>query len=68
MYNYKKLLGRMKECGITQERLAEILEISPASLNKRLKNRAEFKQSEMKEAMHFLDVGMEHLEEYFFAS
>lgn len=67
MYNYNKLLGKMKERNVTQEDLATALKISSASLNRRLKNHAEFRQSEMKDALRFLNVELSAIEEYFFA-
>ena len=67
MYNYQKLLGKMKECGITQEQLANILNISQVSINNKLRNRSQFKQDEMKSILNILGVKLDHIATYFFS-
>ncbi len=66
MYNYQKLLGKMRECQITQEKLAEMVCISPVSLNKKLNNRVQFKQDEMKSILNVLGVDLKNVASYFF--
>ena len=67
MYNYQKLLGKMRECQITQEKMAELLCVSPASLNKKLNNRAQFRQNEMKAMLNILGVDLKNIATYFFS-
>ena len=66
-YNYSKLLGRMKECGFTQQRLARAIGISEYSLNAKLNNKFSFKQEEMDAICRALDIPNEEIGEYFFA-
>ena len=66
-YNYSLLLGRMKEKGYTQARLANALGISETSLNLRLKNKLNFRQDEIISASDILDIPLKDLEAYFFA-
>ena len=46
-YNYSKLLGIMRENAVTQGDLARKIGISEVSLNKKLRNKSQFKQEEM---------------------
>ena len=46
-YDYRKLIGRMKELGYTQASLAKRLGISECSLNFSLNNKRNFKQDEI---------------------
>ena len=55
-FNYSKLLGKMKECGYTQERLAKALGISPCTLNQKLKNKASFTQREIHSICVLLNI------------
>lgn len=66
MYNYSKLLGIMKEKGVTQSHLSDKIGISEASLNKKLKNNSQFKPTEMEAILSFLSIPMEQLESIFF--
>lgn len=67
-YNYSLLLGRMKEKGYTQEKLAKSLGISETSLNLRLNNKLNFRQDEIIAASDILAIPRDQLEAYFFAS
>ena len=55
-FNYSKLLGRMKECGYTQEKLAQAIGISSSTLNLKLNNRANFYQPEMQAICKLLNI------------
>ena len=46
--DYSKLLGRMKECGMTQEALACAIGISESTLNLKLNNKGVFTQKEIR--------------------
>ena len=65
-FNYSKLLGKMKECGYTQERLAKALGISPCTLNQKLKNKASFTQREIHSICVLLNICGEEVFAVFF--
>lgn len=67
-YNYSKLLGRMKECGFTQEQLAKEIGISEATLNAKLNNKFNFKADEIDAICRVLDISNEEIGEYFFCT
>lgn len=67
MYNYQKLFGKMRELDITQNVLAKAIGVSEVTLNKKLQNKSEFKQSEMLKTLKALnEQGEGKIEEYFF--
>ena len=66
-YDYSKLLGRMRERGYTQEKLAKNLGISACSLNLSINNKRNFRQDEMLMMGKLLGVPASKLQEYFFA-
>lgn len=67
MYNYQKLFGKMRELDITQNALAKAIGVSEVTLNKKLQNKSEFKQSEMLKTLKALnEQGAGKIEEYFF--
>lgn len=66
-YNYSKLLGKMRECGETQDSMAKKLKISVCSLNQKLNNRSDFKQSEILCASDILGIALADVQEYFFS-
>lgn len=65
-FDYSKLLGRMRECGYTQEKLAQVIGISKSSLNLKLKNKANFYHPEMKKICEALNITGEDVEAVFF--
>ena len=65
-YNYSKLLGRMKERGITQEQLAQEIGVNEATLNSKLNNKFNFKANEMDAICRVLDIPNIEIGEYFF--
>mgnify|MGYP005608789587 CR=1 FL=1 len=66
-YNYSKLLGRMKECGITQEQLAKAIGKNETTLSAKLNNKSQFKGEEMDAICKVLDIPNEEIGAYFFA-
>lgn len=66
-YDYSKLLGRMKEQGFTQEKLAKSIGISETSVNLSLNNKRNFRQNEILKITEVLSIPVENLEQYFFA-
>lgn len=66
MYDYSKLRGKIKEVFCTQDDFADQLGIGRVSLSKRLTNKLEFSQSEIKKACDLLDIPPDEVSKYFF--
>ena len=66
-YNYSKLLGRIKERGLTQEGLATEIGVNESTLNSKLNNKYVFRQNEMDAICRVLDIPNDEIGEYFFA-
>ena len=67
VFDYSKLLGRIKEKGFTQETLAKRIEITPGVMSMKLNNQSPFKQKEMFSICESLDISISEIGEYFFA-
>lgn len=67
MYNYSKLLGRIKEFGFTHKRLAEAIGIDKSSLSAKFNNKSNFTQPEIDVICELLDIPNEEIGIYFFA-
>lgn len=52
--------------GFTQEKMADLLQISLASYNSKEQGKLEFKQNEMKKLKHFLNLSSEDIVHIFF--
>lgn len=65
-YDYSKLLGRLREMGLTQSDLAGKIGISEATLNQKFKNKTEFKQTEIAKILSAVNVDMASVDTYFF--
>lgn len=63
---YFKLLGRMKECGFTQEQLAKAIGINKATLSAKLNNHFSFTQEEILAICKVLNIPLDEFGEYFF--
>ena len=57
VYNYSKLLGRIKEKGFTLEALAKKIGLNVSTLSKKLNNKSEFHQDEIKKICRVSDIG-----------
>jgi transcriptional regulator with XRE-family HTH domain len=66
-YDYSKLLGKIRECGYTQESLSQAIKMSASTLNLKLNNNASFKQSEIKKICKVLGISEDEIGIYFFA-
>lgn len=66
LYDYSKLLGRMKECGFTQKTLAIAVNMGETSMNKSLNNKRRFQQDEMDAICDVLGILKNSIEDYFF--
>lgn len=65
-YNYNRLLGKMRESGLTQVMLAKQLDLSETSLNLSLNNKRDFKQDEMVKVCEILGIPLSDVADYFF--
>lgn len=66
-YDYSKLLGKIRECGFTQERLSREVGVSACSLNLTLNNKRNFRQDEIMKISEVLGISYGEIEAYFFA-
>lgn len=66
VYDYGKLLGRMRELGYTQEKLASVIHIGETTMNKSLTNKRRFQQDEMESICDALLIPKNLIDEYFF--
>ena len=65
-YDYRKLLGKMREQKVTQEVLAEKVGISATSMNLSLNNKRDFRQDEILVICESLDISLSDIPTYFF--
>lgn len=66
-FDYSKLLGRMRELGMTQKDVAGKLGINKGTLNSKLKGKGVFNASEIDDISKILDIAKEEIGVYFFA-
>lgn len=66
-FNYSKLLGRMRECGFTQEQLAKAIGINKGTLSAKVNNRFSFSQEEILAICKLLNIPVCEIGEYFYA-
>lgn len=66
-YDYSKLRGKIREVFGTQDKFAKILEISEATLSKKLNNGSEFTQKEIRIACDCLGIKPCEIPLYFFS-
>ena len=65
-FDYSKLLGRIKECGYTQEELAEEIGITKATMSLKLNNKAFFTHPEIEKIRKILRIARDEVGLYFF--
>lgn len=65
-FDYSKLLGRIKECGFTQESLAKHIGIAESSLCLKLNNKANFRHREIFLICEALQIATSEIGVYFF--
>lgn len=65
--NYAKLLGKIRECGLTQADLAEKIGIHKGTLSAKLNNQFSFTIKEMLAIGEVLEIPQGELGDYFFA-
>lgn len=64
--NTRKLRGRIRECYTTQEAFAKALNMSPATLSKKLMGKTEWCRQEIEEVCNLLAIPAEEIPAYFF--
>ena len=65
-FDYSKLLGRIKECGFTQETLAKHIGIAESSMCLKLNNKANFRNCEIFLICEALGIESSEIGVYFF--
>ena len=65
--DYRRLLGRIKEKGLTQKALAELIGVSEGQMCQKLAGRYLFKQSEIRNMCDVLDISQADIGIYFFS-
>ena len=65
-YNYSKLLGRIKECGLTQEALSKAIGKNKSTLSSKINGQFAFTQKEIDEICKVLDITNDEIGDYFF--
>ena len=68
IFDYSKLLGRIKECGFTQESLAKHIGIAESSMCLKLNNKAGFRHAEIFLICDALKIEVCDIGVYFFTT
>ena len=66
-YNYSKLLGRIRERGLTQEQLATTIGKNKSTISLKINNNGSFTQDDIDDICRVLDISNDEIGEYFFA-
>ena len=66
-YNYSKLLGRIKECGLTQEKLAKAIGKDKSTINAKINGQSSFTQKDIDAICRVLNISNGEIIDYFFA-
>lgn len=66
IFDYSKLVGRIREMGFTQDSLAEVVGIGASTLNLKLCNKRLFKQDEILKIVEALKISIADIPMYFF--
>lgn len=66
-YNYSKLLGKIKECELTQEQLANAIGKNKSTLSAKFNGRFPFTADEIDNICKVLDISNDKIGDYFFA-
>ena len=66
MFDYSKLRGRIREKIGKESEFATAIGMGRTSLSKKLNNRVEFTQNEMKDAAIVLEIDDKDIPDYFF--
>lgn len=64
--NYSKLLGKIKECGLTQKKLALLIGKNKSTVNDKLNGKGHFTDDEMTLICKVLGIPIRDIHSYFF--
>lgn len=67
MFDYSKLLGRMRELGYTQEKLAKAIGVNESTLNAKLNNKGYFNNYLIDKICEVLNISKMDIGSYFYA-
>lgn len=67
-FDYSKLLGKIKECGYTQEGIAEKIGINNSTFSQKINGKAYFKQKEIADICSILNLSAEETVQIFFTA
>ena len=67
-FNYSKLLGRVREYGLTQKDVAAHIGVRATTLSMKLNNKARFTAIEIDAICKLLDIAKEDIGAYFFTT
>ena len=65
-FNHSKLLGKIRECGFTQEQLAKAIGISKNTFSAKINNQFYFTAKEIYAICEVLNILKSEIGEYFF--
>lgn len=65
-FDYRKLKGKIVEKYGSQNKFAEVMGISTRTLSLKMNNKVPWKQSEIREAVRFLQISDSDIGDYFF--
>lgn len=68
IFDFSKLRGLMREKGITQDDLAEKINISPTSLSYKLNSKVAFSPKELLKIQRVLEISDNNFKDYFFSA
>lgn len=63
---FSKLLGRIRECGITQESLAKLIGKNKSTISAKLNGRVPFTSKEIDDICKVINISNDEIGEYFF--
>ncbi len=66
VFDYSKLLGKIKECGFNQTTLAKKIGINPATMSEKINNKYRFTADEMGNICNALSIPRDEIGVYFF--
>lgn len=66
VFDHSKLLGKIKEMGMTQEKLAEVVGIAETTMSAKLTGKSYFDTPEIDRICEVLDISAIELSLYFF--
>lgn len=66
--NYRKLLGRIREKGLTQAQLSNELGLNPATISAKLNCHSDFSAREIAEICRLLEIHPDEIGSFFFAN